>query len=192
MNPKVDGYLRKNKKWQKELGELRRIVLDCHLSEEVKWRVPFYTRENRNIVFLGAFKEYCSLSFVKGVLLKDERHILKKPGEHTQSGRLIRFTSVAEILELEPVLKAYVRQAIEVEKAGLKVKLKKNPEPIPREFQDKLDEIPALKAAFCALTPGRQRSYILYFSAAKQSKTRVARVEKCMGQILEGKGMNDY
>jgi uncharacterized protein YdeI (YjbR/CyaY-like superfamily) len=192
MNPKVDGYVRKNKKWQEELQALRRVILDCRLTEEVKWRVPCYTSENRNIVFLGAFKESCALSFVKGALLKDVRGILKKPGENTQSTRVIRFTDVYQIVELEPVLKAYIDEAIKVEKAGLKVKLKKITErKIPEELQTKLDEIPSLKTAFHALTPGRQRAYLLYFSAAKQSKTRESRVEKCIPRILNGKGLDD-
>jgi uncharacterized protein YdeI (YjbR/CyaY-like superfamily) len=192
MTPQVDGYIRKHKKWQNELQKLRTIVLDCPLAEEIKWRVPCYTSERRNIVFLGAFKEYCALSFVKGVLLKDPHRMLKKPGENTQSSRLVRFTDVQQIVELEPVLKAYIREAIEVEKAGLKVKLKKIAEfKVPEEFQSKLDELPALKTAFHALTPGRQRAYLLYFSGARQSKTRASRVDKCMPQILKGKGLDD-
>ena len=192
MNPKVDGYLRKNKKWQAELQKLRTITLDCPLNEEVKWRVPCYTSENRNIVFLGAFKESCVLSFVKGVLLKDAKGILIQQTENSQSVRIIRFTNVEQIVELEPVLKAYIHEAIEVEKAGLKVKLKKISEfKIPEEFQTKLDEAPALKKAFAALTPGRQRAYLLHFSGAKQSKTRTSRVEKCVQRILNGKGLDD-
>jgi uncharacterized protein YdeI (YjbR/CyaY-like superfamily) len=192
MNPKVDGYLRKSKKWQKELQKLRIILLDCPLNEEVKWRHPCYTFQENNIVILGAFKESCVLTFVKGALLKDANGILVKPGENTQSARVIRFTNVQQIVELEPFLKAYVREAIEVEKAGLKVKFKKITEfKIPEELKKKLDEIPALKTAFRALTPGRQRAYLLYFSAAKQSKTRDSRIEKCMRQILDGKGLDD-
>jgi uncharacterized protein YdeI (YjbR/CyaY-like superfamily) len=192
MNPKVDGYLRKNKKWQEELQKLRRIILDCHLTEEVKWRVPCYTIDNRNVVILGAFKEYCALSFVKGALLKDAHGILGKPGENTQSARLIRFTHVREIVEMEPILKAYIHEAIAVEKAGLKVKLKEITEhKVPEELQNKLDEIASLKTAFRALTPGRQRAYLLYFAAPKQSKTRASRIEKCMQQIINGKGLDD-
>src|SRR2546421_11165682 len=191
MNPKVDGYLRKSKQWHEELQQLRRIILDCGLSEEVKWRVPCYTFQNSNIVLLGRFKESCVLSFVKGALLKDANGILVKPGENTQAARVIRFTNVQQIVEMEPILKAYIDQAIEVEKAGLKVDFKKNPEPVPVELQNKFDEIPSLKTAFAALTPGRQRAYVLYFSAPKQSKTRESRVEKCMKQILKGKGLND-
>ncbi len=192
MNPKVDGYLRKARKWRGELTELRRIVLGCRLIEEVKWRVPCYTFQKHNVVILGGFKEYCALTFVKGVLINDANGILAKPGENTQAARVIRFIHAREIVELEPVLKAYIREAIEVEKAGLKVKLKKITErKIPEELQNKLDELPSLKTAFRALTPGRQRAYLLYFSAPKQSKTRVSRVEKCMPQILNGKGLDD-
>lgn len=192
MNPKVDGYLRKNKKWRDELEILRRIILDSALTEEVKWRVPCYTFQNSNVVILGAFKEYCALTFVKGVLLKDARGILSKPGENTQAARVIRFKQVREVAEIEPILKAYIDEAIRVEKAGLKIKLKKITERnIPEELQNKLDENPSLKTAFAALTPGRQRAYLLYFSAAKQSKTRESRVEKCIQRILKGKGLDD-
>jgi uncharacterized protein YdeI (YjbR/CyaY-like superfamily) len=192
MNPKVDAYLSKVKKWQEELEKLRMIILDCQLTEELKWGVPCYTFQKSNIVLIHVFKEYCALLFFKGALLNDANGILIKPGNNTQSGRQIRFTNVREIVEMEPILKAYIYEAIEVEKAGLKVNYKKTTEfIIPEEFQNKLDEIPALKTAFDALTPGRQRAYILYFSAPKQSKTRESRVEKCMQQILNGKGLND-
>src|SRR5438067_11153732 len=192
MNPKVDGYLRKSKQWQEELQKLRTIVLDCGLSEEVKWRVPCYTFQESNVLFMGRFKESCVLSIVKGVLLKDAKRILIQQTENSQSVRIIRFTNVRQIVELEPVLKAYINEAIEVEKAGLKVTLKKPSEfVVPEEFQTKLDKLPALKKAFAALTPGRQRGYLLYFSGAKQSKTRESRVEKSMRQILNGKGLND-
>jgi uncharacterized protein YdeI (YjbR/CyaY-like superfamily) len=192
MIPQVDGYLRKNKQWQEELAKLRKIVLDSELTEEVKWRVPCYTFQQSNVVILGAFKECCTLSFLKGALLKDAKGILVKPGENTQSARVVRFTNVREIAKLEPVLKAYINEAIEVEKAGLKVTFKKVTEhPVPEEFQAKLDETPGLKTAFDALTPGRRRAYLLHFSAPKQSKTRVSRVEKCMKQILGGKGLDD-
>ena len=167
------------------------ILLDCQLTEELKWSKPCYTFQKSNIIIIIGLKEYCALVFCKGVLLNDANGILIKPGENTQAGRWIKFTSVREIVEMETILKAYIYEAIEVEKAGLKVNFKKNPEPIPEEFQNKLDEIPALKTAFDALTPGRQRAYILYFSAPKQSKTRESRVEKCMQQILNGKGLND-
>jgi uncharacterized protein YdeI (YjbR/CyaY-like superfamily) len=189
MNAKVDEYLRKAKKWQEEFKKLRRISLDCGLTEEFKWGQPCYTFQKSNIAIIQGFKEFCALLFFKGALLNDPNGILKKFG--WQAARRIPFTNVREIIEMEPILKAYVYEAIEVEKAGLEVNLKKNPEPIPEEFQNKLDEIPALKTAFGALTPGRQRGYILYFSGAKQSKTRESRVEKCMQQILNGKGLND-
>ena len=191
MNPRVDGYLRKSKKWQEEIEKLRRIILDCQLTEELKWGKPCYSFQKSNIVILQGFKEFCALLFCKGALLNDANGILEKPGENTQAARRIPFTNVREIVEMEPILKAYIYEAIEAEKAGLKVNFKKNPEPIPEEFQNKLDEIPALKTAFDALTPGRQRGYILYFSAAKQSKTREARIAKWMKQILQGKGLND-
>jgi uncharacterized protein YdeI (YjbR/CyaY-like superfamily) len=189
MNPKVDGYLRKAKKWQEEMKKLRRISLDCGLTEELKWGKPCYTFQKSNIVIIQGFNEFCALLFCKGALLNDPKGILKKFG--WQAARRISFTNVREIVEMEPILKAYIHEAIEAEKAGLKVTFQKDPEPIPGELQNKLDEIPALKAAFDALTPGRRRGYILYFSGAKQSKTRESRVEKCMPQILKGKGLND-
>src|SRR5216110_3730779 len=191
-NPKVDRYLRKAKKWQKEMEKLRMIILDCGLTEELKWGCPCYTFEKRNIVLIHGFKEYCALLFFKGALLKDARGILIQQTENVQAARQIRFTNVREIVKMKPILKAYIYEAIEVEKAGLKVNFKKTSEfKIPEEFQTKLDENPALKTAFDALTPGRQRGYVLYFSAPKQSKTRESRVEKCMKQILNGKGLND-
>jgi uncharacterized protein YdeI (YjbR/CyaY-like superfamily) len=192
MNPKVDGYLRKAKKWQEEMEKLRMIILDCGLTEELKWGHPCYTFQKSNIVLIHGFKEYCALLLFKGALLKDANGILIQQTENVQAGRQIRFTNVREIVEMEAILKAYIHEAIEVEKAGLKVNFKKTTEfIIPEEFQKKLDEIPALKTAFDALTRGRQRGYILYFSAPKQSKTRESRVEKCMQQILNGKGLND-
>jgi uncharacterized protein YdeI (YjbR/CyaY-like superfamily) len=192
MNPKVDVYLSKAKKWQEELEKLRMIILDCQLTEELKWGVPCYTFQKSNIVLIHVFKEYCALLFFKGALLNDANGILIKQTKNTQAGRQIRFTNVREIVEMETILKAYIYEAIEVEKAGLKVNFKKTTEfIIPEKFQNKIDEIPALKTAFDALTPGRQRAYILYFSAPKQSKTRESRVEKCMQQILNGKGLND-
>jgi len=190
-NPEVDAYLSKLKKWQEELKKLRAIALGCGLAEELKWGKPCYTFQDSNIVILQGFKEFCALLFAKGALLKDPNRILNKPGESTQAARRIEFTSAREIGEMAPVLKAYVQEAMAAEKAGLKVTFKKNPEPVPAELQKKLAEIPALKTAFAALTPGRQRAYILYFSAAKQSKTREARVEKCRPQILQGKGLDD-
>jgi uncharacterized protein YdeI (YjbR/CyaY-like superfamily) len=192
MNPKVDFYFIKAQKWQKELEKLRTIILDCQLTEELKWGVPCYSFQESNIVLIHVFKEYCALLFIKGVLLHDSNGILIQQTKNVQAGRQIRFTNVQEIVEMETILKAYIYEAIEVEKAGLKVNFKKTTEFIvPEEFQNKLDEIPDLKTAFDALTPGRQRAYILYFSASKQSKTRESRVEKCMQQILNGKGLDD-
>ncbi|AIY07962.1 hypothetical protein LK13_04840 [Paenibacillus polymyxa] len=192
MNPKVDVYLGKVNKWKAEMEKLRAIMLDCQLTEELKWGKPCYMFQNSNIAIIQGFKEHCALMFFKGALLKDPNGILIKPGEDTQAGRQIRFTNVEEIVEMETILKAYIIEAIEVEKAGLKVDFKKNTEPIfPEEFQAKLDENPALKTAFAALTPGRQRAYIMHFSAPKQSKTRESRIEKCMQDILAGKGLND-
>jgi uncharacterized protein YdeI (YjbR/CyaY-like superfamily) len=192
MNPKVDTYISNEKKWQEELRKLRGILLDCQLTEEMKWGVPCYTFEKRNIILIHVFKEYCALLFFKGALLKDASAILIQQTENVQAARQIRFTSVREIVEMEPILKDYVYEAIEVEKAGLQVDFKKTMEfNMPEEFQKKLDEIPALKTAFEELTPGRQRAYILYFSDPKQSKTRESRVEKCIPQILKGKGLND-
>ncbi|MGG4218744.1 DUF1801 domain-containing protein [Paenibacillus jamilae] len=192
MNPKVDVYLGKVNKWKAEMEKLRAIMLDCQLTEELKWGKPCYTFQNSNIAIIQGFKEHCALMFFKGALLKDPNGILIKPGEDTQAGRQIRFTNVEEIVEMDAILKAYIIEAIEVEKTGLKVDFKKNTELIfPEEFQAKLDENPALKTAFAALTPGRQRAYIMHFSAPKQSKTRESRVEKCMQDILAGKGLND-
>ena len=192
MNPKVDFFFSKAEKWQEELEKLRTIILDCQLTEELKWGKPCYTFQKSNIVIIQGFKEYCALLFVKGALLKDAKGLLITQTEHTQAARQIRFTNVREIVEMEPILKAYIEEAIEVEKAGLKVDFKRTSEfTIPEEFQNRLDEIPALKTAFEALTPGRQRAYILYFSQAKQSKTRESRVEKYMQQILDGKGLHD-
>jgi uncharacterized protein YdeI (YjbR/CyaY-like superfamily) len=193
MNPKVDVYLSKAKKWQEELEKLRMIILDCALTEELKWGLPCYTFQKSNIVLIQVFKEYCALLFFKGALLNDAKSIMFKIGKNTQAGRQIRFTNCREIAEMETILKAYIYEAIEVEKAGLKVNFKKTTEfIIPEEFQNKLDEIPAINTAFDALTPGRQRAYILYFSEPKQSKTRESRVEKSMQQILNGKGLNDH
>jgi uncharacterized protein YdeI (YjbR/CyaY-like superfamily) len=192
MNPKVDAFLNRAKKWHDELEKLRMIILGCDLTEELKWGVPCYAFKKGNVVLMHVFKEYCALLFFKGALLKDPSGVLIQQTKNVQAARQIRFTSVEEIVEMEPILKAYIDEAIALEKAGLKVSFK-NPAEfiIPQEFQKKLDEIPALKKAFGALTPGRQRAYILHFSAPKQTKTREARVEKCMKQILEGKGLND-
>jgi uncharacterized protein YdeI (YjbR/CyaY-like superfamily) len=191
-NPKVDAFFIGAKKWQEELEKLRMIILDCQLTEELKWGVACYTFQGSNIVGLNGLKDSCVLAFFKGALLEDGHGILIKPGENTQAGRWIKFTSVREIVDLEAILKAYIYEAIEVEKAGLKLRLKKNAKPkIPEELQHKLTEIPALKKAFDALTPGRKRGYILYFSAPKQSKTRTSRVVKCMQRIFDGKGLNE-
>jgi len=190
MNPKVDEFLSKAKKWKEEYEKLRNIVLDCDLTEEFKWMHPCYTFEKKNIVLIHGFKEYCALLFHKGALLKDAKGILIKQTENVQAGRQIRFTNVQEIVAMETTLKDYIYEAIEVEKAGLEVNFKKE-FTIPIELQNKFDESPSLKIAFEALTPGRQRAYILYFSEPKQSKTRSSRVEKYMQQILNGKGLND-
>ena len=192
MNPKVDFFFYKANKWQDECIRLRTIVLECGLKEELKWGKPCYTFQESNVAIIQSFKEYCALMFFKGALFKDEKRILNKIGENTQASRQIRFANVEEIFKIEKVIKAYIREAIEVEKAGLKVNFKTTAEyKIPGEFQNKLDEIPALKSAFDSLTPGRQRAYLLYFSAPKQSKTREARVGKCMQKVLDGKGLDD-
>lgn len=192
MNPKVDWFFSKDTKWQKEYEKLRTIILDCGLNEELKWGCPCYTFEKRNIVLIHGFKEYCALLFFKGALLNDTNGILIQQTENVQSARQIRFTTIREIVKMEKILKAYVYEAIEVERAGLKVKLKKTSEyKIPEEFQKKLNKSSALKVAFDALTPGRQRAYIFYFSQPKLSKTRESRVEKYMKQILNGKGLDD-
>ncbi|MBB5635265.1 uncharacterized protein YdeI (YjbR/CyaY-like superfamily) [Pedobacter cryoconitis] len=191
-NPKVDFYFTKAKKWQQELDQLRKIMLDTGLSEELKWGVPCYTLQKSNIVLMHVFKEYCALLFFKGALLNDANGILIRQTENTQSARQIRFTNIREIFDLEPLIISYIDEAIAIEKAGLKVDFKKSTELIyPEEFQNKLDQIPALKTAFEALTPGRQKAYHLYFSAAKQAKTRESRVEKYIPQILSGKGLDD-
>lgn len=192
MNPKVDSYFDKAKKWKQESEKLRKICLDCGLAEELKWGKPCYTMEKSNIVLIHGFKEYCALLFFKGALLKDRKKILIQQTENVQAARQVRFTNLQEIVKLEATLRKYIKEAIEAEKAGLEVPLKKTSEfKISDEFQNKLDAMPALKTAFHALTPGRQRGYLLYFSAPKQAKTREARVEKCMPQILKGKGLND-
>ena len=192
MNPTVDFYFTQANKWQEEIRKLRMIILDCGLTEELKWGVPCYMLEKRNIVLVHVFKEYCAVLFFKGDLLNDANGILIQQTKNVQAARQIRYTSFQEIVEMEAILKAYIYEAIEVEKAGLKVDLKKTSEfTMVQEFQKKLDELPALKTAFAALTPGRQRAYMLYFSAPKQSKTRVSRIEKSIQQILNGKGLND-
>lgn len=205
MNPKIDTYLIegcgrcplggtadcKVHTWTEELEKLRKIVLDCGLTEELKWGVPCYTYMGKNVAIVSAFKDYCAISFFKGALLADTEGILKSPGESSQATRLIKFTSNQEIIMLEAILKAYIFKAVEVEKAGLKIEFRKNPEPVPDELQQKLNEDLFFKTAFESLTPGRQRGYIIYFAQAKQSKTRVARIEKCTSKILNGEGLND-
>ena len=192
MNPKVNFFFDKAKAWQKELNQMRTIALDCGLTEELKWGNPCYTFENANIVLIHAFKEYCAFLFFKGALLKDPKGILIQQTENVQAARQVRFTNAREISRLAPVLKTYLYQAIEVEKAGLKVNFKKTSAyKVAEEFQEKLNKMPALKKAFESLTPGRQRAYHLYFSAAKQNKTRQDRVEKYIPQILAGKGLDD-
>ena len=192
MNPKVDKFLSRAQKWQKEFEKLRTIILACGLTEELKWGQPCYTFQNKNIVLIHGFKEYCAILFMKGALLKDAKGILIQQTENVQAGRQIRFTSIQEIVKIESILKTYIYEAVEVEKAGLKVEMKKTSDyKVPEEFQNKLDKNKTLKTAFEALTPGRQRAYIFYFSQAKQSKTREARIEKYLPQILKGKGLDD-
>ncbi|MCI1592818.1 YdeI/OmpD-associated family protein [Heyndrickxia oleronia] len=192
VNPKVEEFFSKSKKWKEEYVKLREIVLDCGLTEEYKWMHPCYTYETKNIVLIHGFKEYCALLFHKGALLQDISGILIQQTENVQAARQIGFTNVQEIVELETILKSYINEAIQVEKAGLEVNFKKNTEmKIPEELQNKFNEIPELKTAFEALTPGRQRAYTLYFSSPKQSKTRESRIEKYQQHILNGKGLND-
>lgn len=192
MNPKVDTYIGRATKWLEEMEKLREILLDCGLTEELKWGKPCYSSQGRNIVIIQGFKAYLALLFFKGYLLQDPLGILVKTGENTKVGRQIRFNDTQEIIRLEPILRAYIAEAIEVEQSGVKGDPIQDMElDIPQEFQHKLDENPALKAAFDALTPGRQRAYVYYFSAPKQSKTRESRVEKCTQQILDGKGLNE-
>jgi uncharacterized protein YdeI (YjbR/CyaY-like superfamily) len=192
INPKVEAILKKEKRWQPEMAKLRAIILDCGLTEELKWYQACYTFEGANIVLIHGFKEYCALLFFKGALIKDPKGLLIQQTENVQAGRQIRFTNLQEIVKLQNVLKAYVKQAIEVEKAGLKVEMKKTSQfKVPAELQNKLNKAQAFKKAFEALTPGRQRGYILYFAGAKQAETRTARIEKCTPQILEGKGLHD-
>jgi len=191
-NPQVDDFLSAAEQWRPEFAQLRRILLDCPLTEELKWGKPCYTLQQSNVVLIHGFKAYCALLFMKGALLKDAHGILVQQTENVQAARQIRFTSAREIMELAPVLKAYVLEAIAVEKAGLTVQYKKTAEfPVPAEFKSRLQATPALKMAFTALTPGRQRAYLLHFSAPKQAKTRESRIEKCLPQILAGKGLDD-
>lgn len=191
-NPRADAFFAEDDKWRDEFVKLRAIALSCGLDEELKWGKPCYALDKNNIVLMHGFKEYCALLFFKGALLKDPKGILVQQTENVQVARQARFTSVREIAGLEPTLKAYIQEAIEVEKSGVKPKLKKTSEfKVPEEFRSKLNEVPALKKAFAALTPGRQRGYLLYFAAAKQSETRQSRIEKYVPQILSGKGLND-
>lgn len=192
MNPKVDWYFVKNKTWQEEIEALRAIVLGCGLTEELKWGVPAYTYEDSNVVLIHVFKEYCALLFFKGVLLKDPGGILIQQTANVQSARQLRFTTLQEIVKRKKIIKSYLLEAIQLEKEGAKVPLKKTKEfAVPEEFKNKLDEVPGLKTAFKSLTPGRQRAYLLYFSQAKQAKTREARIEKYVRKILNGKGLED-
>jgi uncharacterized protein YdeI (YjbR/CyaY-like superfamily) len=192
MNPKVDWYFSKAEKWQKEIKKLRTIILDCNLIEELKWGCPCYSFEKKNVVLIHMFKDYCAILFFKGALLKDKKGILVQQTENVQAARQVRFTNLQEIVKLEKTLKNYIYEAIEAEEAGLKVEFKKTKEfTMPEEFQSKLNKNRALKTAFYALTPGRQRGYLLYFSSAKQSKTRESRIEKYTAQIIDGKGLED-
>jgi uncharacterized protein YdeI (YjbR/CyaY-like superfamily) len=192
MNPKVDWYFNKADKWKDEINKLRSVVLQCDLKEELKWGCPCYTYEKKNIVLIHTFKDYCAFLFFKGALLKDPKKILVQQTENVQAARQIRFTSLQEINKLEKTLPKYIYAAIETEESGKKVEMKKTEEfSMPEEFKLKLDKNRALKVAFNSLTPGRQRGYLLHFSAAKQSKTRESRIEKCIGNILQGKGLND-
>lgn len=199
MNPKVDFYFTKANlpagkpgNWQEEFSKLRNIILECGLIEELKWGCPCYTFEKTNIVLIHGFKQYCALLFMKGALLKDVKGILVQQTENVQAARQIRFTGVKEIVKMKTILKAYIKEAIDVEKTGLKIELKKTSEfKMPEEFQNVLDNMPELNTAFFSLTPGRQRGYLLHFSSPKQSKTRASRIEKCMQQILNGKGLDD-
>ena len=192
MNTRVDFYFDKEEKWQQEIRKMRGIALSCGLNEELKWGCPCYTFNNSNIVLIHVFKEYCAFLFFKGALLKDTDGILIQQTENVQGARQARFTNIQEVIEREAALKAYIFEAIEVEKAGLKVTLKKTKDfPVAEEFQTKLDAVPALKKAFEVLTPSRQKGYLLHFSSAKQSKTREARIEKSIPQIMNGKGLDD-
>jgi uncharacterized protein YdeI (YjbR/CyaY-like superfamily) len=191
-NPKVDAFIANAKRWQEELKRMRIILLDSELTEELKWGGPCYTFQGKNVAIINGLKESCALAFFKGALLKDAHGVLTRPGQHTQSTRWIKFASVREIAEMRSILKTYIREAIQVEKSGLKLKLRKTSDlKFPEELQIMLDEFPDFKTAFERLTPGRQRAYIFYFSGAKQSKTRESRIQKYMPQILEGKGLLD-
>jgi uncharacterized protein YdeI (YjbR/CyaY-like superfamily) len=192
MNTSLDWFFNKKTKWQEEYSELRMLALSCGLTEELKWGCPCYTNHKSNIVLIHGFKDYCALLFMQGVLLKDAKKILIQQTVNVQSARQIRFRSIDEILKNKATIRAYIKEAIAIDKAGLKVELKKTTEyEIPEEFQSVLDDMPELNTAFKLLTPGRQRGYLLYFSSAKQSKTREARIEKHVEQILKGKGLGE-
>jgi uncharacterized protein YdeI (YjbR/CyaY-like superfamily) len=192
MNPKVDEFLAREQKWHEEFKKLRQIILDCQLAEELKWGQPCYTLGGKNVVLMHGFKEYCALLFMKGALMQDAKGLLIQQTENVQAGRQIRFTNLQEISRLEKILKAYIKEAIKIEEAGLQVEKKKTSDySIPEEFQRRLDEDPALKEAFDALTPGRQRGYLFFFSQPKQPKTRESRVEKFIPKILDGLGFDD-
>jgi len=192
MNPKIDEFMDREEQWQKEFRKLRQIVLGCNLTEELKWGQPCYTLDGKNVVIIHGFKDYCALLFIKGALMEDSDGLLIQQTGNVQAGRQIRFTTISEIEALEDTLQSYVQEAIRVEKAGLKVEKKKTSDfPVPEEFQSRLDADPALKSAFDALTPGRQRGYLFHFSQPKQSKTREARVDKCIPRIFDGLGLDD-
>ena len=192
LNPKVDAFISGADKWREEFGKLREIILSCGLTEELKWGVPCYTLEGKNVVLIHGFKEYCAVLFVKGALLTDPDGVLVQQTENVQAGRQIRFTGVQQIADMEATLKAYIVEAADIEKAGMEVEFRKDTEyTVPEELQRRFDEDAALKMAFEALTPGRQRAYLLYFSQPKQTKTRESRIEKYAPQILAGKGLND-
>ena len=206
MNPEVDQYLLngcmrcplgaspecKVNSWLPELNKLREIILDCNFTEELKWGVPCYTFQGKNVILLSAFKNFAAISFFKGVLLSDEKKLLIAPGPNSQSSRYLKYTSLKEIIEKEPIIRAYLLEAVEIEKQGLNVSFEKNPEPIPEELQNKMHSDPVFQDAFEALSPGRQRGYIIHFSQAKQSKTRISRIEKMTPKILNGEGMHDH
>lgn len=191
MNPNIDDHINQSKQWNDELNALRTIILDCELTESLKWGKPCYTFQGKNIVIIQGFKNYFALLFFKGGIMKDPHHLLLKMGENTQAGRQLRFENVQDIVDKKQIVKDYIFEAIEIEERGEKVEIKKEATPIPEEFQIKLNENPKLKNAFESLTPGRQRGYLFYFSSPKQSKTRESRIEKSIQNILDGQGIND-
>jgi uncharacterized protein YdeI (YjbR/CyaY-like superfamily) len=190
-DPRIDRFLERTKKWRKEMEKLRWIALDCGLDEELKWGKPCYTFEQANVAILQGFKERCAFMFFKGTLLKDPEGLLERPGANSHVARRMVFSSVGDVVEMEHRLRAFIADAIEIEKAGLKVEVKRSTAPLPEELEEMFEEVPGLKKAFAALTPGRQRAYILHFCGAKQSKTRRSRIEKCVPRILDGKGLRD-